>query len=430
MRRPRSAAFGLVALTLLTAVLTGCGTGGGTTLRVIQSLTSPERTALLRDMITAFEAANPDVDVRLISPPLQSADQKIAQVLSAKNDVDLVEVRDYTVKQFVNNDSLLDLSPYVAGWPGWQELTPLARQKAASVGGKPYLVPYGFFQNTLFARTDRLAEKGIAPPTSWPELIDAAVKLTEPGKNRFGYSFRGGAGTFHYAVSIISAYVGPKVDPAQGFWRRDGGTIFAAPEAATAMEAFRTLFKTGSPPGSLGWSYPEMVQGFTSGVTSLLIQDPEVIKTTERATGLPKGSWTTLPIPKGPGGLALQPTGYAGWGVTSFSRNRDAAVKLLEFLSSAEQGLRWAKEHSLIPVHTAAASDPQFTTGAFKAYLDMAGDPAQVVVERPIQYPGWGRWQKQADIDVQSLLVGEKSVAEVLGSWDEFWAEQKKAGGA
>ncbi|MFI6292580.1 ABC transporter substrate-binding protein [Nonomuraea sp. NPDC050790] len=410
-----------LALAALTVVLAGCGSSSGSDpgevrLRMVESLTSPERTKLLKSLLADFEKANPGVKVELISPPLDSADQKITQILQTKKDLDVLEVRDHTAKSFSNNGWLGELP--TTQWSGWADLTDLTKKKAVEVGGKPYLIPYGFYQRTLFYRTDwGLA----APPKTWQELYEAGKKMT--GGERFGYSFRGGKGGADYAVMMISAYNGEALNPDKSFFLKDKRTIFSTPEAAQALDLFVKIFKEASPPDSVSWAYPEMVQGFTSGVTGMLIQDPEVIKTVEES-GVK--AWSTAPIPKGPSGYAYQPVGYAGWGVTSFTKHRDQAVKLVQFLSESQQSIRFAKGNSLIPISKQAQNDPQFSQGAWKAYLEAQQDPKQVITIRPVDYPGWSQFLVDSDRDVQALLTGKKSAADVLKAWDAFWADQAK----
>ncbi|MGI5288863.1 ABC transporter substrate-binding protein [Nonomuraea polychroma] len=248
MRKPFLAVT--VATTLL---LAGCGSGssssGEVRLRMIESLTSPERTKLIKSLIADFEKANPGVTVELVSPPLDSADQKITQILQTKKDLDVLEVRDHTAKSFSNNGWLTELP--TTEWPGWSDLTELAQKKAVEVGGKAYLIPYGFYQRTLFYRTDY----GMAqPPTTWEELYEAGKKMTSG--DRFGYSFRGGKGGADYAVMMISAYNGEALNPEKSFYLKDKRTIFSTPEAAQAMELYVKIFKEASPPDSVSWGYP------------------------------------------------------------------------------------------------------------------------------------------------------------------------------
>ena len=63
------------------------------TITMVESLTSPDRTAIIREIADKFEAQNKNVTVEIISPPLEGADQKISQMLQAKEKVDIVEVR-------------------------------------------------------------------------------------------------------------------------------------------------------------------------------------------------------------------------------------------------------------------------------------------------------------------------------------------------
>ncbi|NUW46535.1 ABC transporter substrate-binding protein [Nonomuraea rhodomycinica] len=417
MKTPLLSASSAAMATAL--LLAGCGSGsssGEVRLRMIESLTSPERTKLIKTLIEGFEKANPGVEVELVSPPLDSADQKITQILQTKKDLDVLEVRDHTAKSFSNNGWLAELP--TTQWAGWADLTELAQKKAVEVGGKAYLYPYGFYQRTLFYRTDW----GLAqPPKTWQELYEAGKKMTSG--DRFGYSFRGGKGGADYAVMMISAYNGEALDPQKSFFLKDKRTIFSTPEAAQALDLYVKIFKEASPPDSVSWGYPEMVQGFTSGVTGMLIQDPEVIKTVEES-GVK--TWSTAPIPKGPSGYAFQPVGYAGWGVTSFSTHQKEAVKLVQYLSEAQQSIAFAKGNSLIPISRQAQSDPQFSQGAWKAYLEAQQDPKQVITVRPVDYPGWSQFIADSDRDVQALITGKKSVAEVLKAWDAFWADQAK----
>ena len=113
-RRKKGVSF--TAMRALSAgLLAGCGSNDDSssgdnerrrrqvTLRMIESLTSPKRTELLQASIDKFETANPNIKVELISPPFDQADNKIRTMLGAKEDLDVVEVRDLTVAEFVNN---------------------------------------------------------------------------------------------------------------------------------------------------------------------------------------------------------------------------------------------------------------------------------------------------------------------------------------
>jgi multiple sugar transport system substrate-binding protein len=93
----------LVAFTLLFSAAASAQT---ITLNMLEVITSPERTALLNTLIAEYEALNPNIKINLISPPYEQSDQKATLMLNTNQPLDIVEVRDYTVKQFVNNNKL------------------------------------------------------------------------------------------------------------------------------------------------------------------------------------------------------------------------------------------------------------------------------------------------------------------------------------
>lgn len=430
------------ALIIVTAVtvVSGCGAGEGkestsgktsegeqknVTLKMVESLSSPARTQLLNDMIQQFQQQNPNIKVELISPPLENADQKIASMLQTKQELDVLEVRDQTVKQFSQNKFISSLQPYTDNWSNWNELIDNAKVNSTVVDNTPYFIPYGIYQKTLFYRKDWFAEKGLQPPKTWEELLNAAEALTDPSKNRYGYSFRGGAGSPDYTEFMTWSYLGDKLNSNDGYFTKDGTPMYATPEAKQAMQMFVDLYKNGSPPDSISWSYPEMVQGFTSGVTAMLIQDPEVIKTAEES--MEEGTWDTAPIPLGPSGFAQQTAGTAGWGITSFSKHKEEAWKLIEFLSNPEQNLNFAKNNGLIPIYKSASEDPFFSNGYYKTFLTMNSETDKYLsAQRPISYKGWGAFRGIAEKDIQNVLLNKMKQEDALSKWADYWAEQKK----
>lgn len=428
----------LVSFMLFVGILAGCTSSevdntsekddkdGKVTLRMIESITSPARTTLLKEMIAKFEEENPNIKVELISPPLQSADEKITQMLMAKEDIDVLEVREQTVKNWAANQFIEDLSSFTSKWEDWNSLTETIKHGATAVDDKPYYIPYGVYEKTLFYRKDWFEEAGIEVPETWEELVDAAIKLTDPSKNRYGYSFRGGAGSSDYIEFMTWSFLGEKIAKKDAYFTTDGKVMFDTPEAMQVLDTFVEVYKKASPPDSISWSYPEMVQGFTSGMTAMLIQDPEVIVTAEE--NMKEGTWDTAPLPKGtPSGVAQQSAGTAGWGIGAFSKHKEEAWKLVSFLSSPEQNLFFAKENSLIPIHLSAGDDPYFKEGYFSSYIEMNTKPEEfLIADRPVHYKGYAEYRALAEKDIQALLLDKVSKEDVLAKWTDFWKKEKE----
>ncbi len=406
----------------------GAGGGGNVTLQMVESLTNPDRTKVLKKLLADFEAANSSIKVQLVSPPTEQADQKIQQMLQAGAGIDVLEVRDLTVGPFGNNGWLYDMSKELESWKGMEELTDNAKKFTKTKDGKSYFVPYGFYGLSLFYRTDLIKDAGFAkPPHSWDELLQQASKIQDPGKNRFGYAFRGGKNSTGQLAACIEAYNADQLDVTNAYKLKDGRTIFSTPQAQQAVDTYLKLFKQASPPSSVAWGYPEMVQGFTNGSTAFLLQDPEVIATVNKSTAVKKEQWNTTPLLVGPTGKAAQPMATAGWGVAASSKNRDAAVKLVQFLSG-DASTTFAKENSLVPILKKAGEDPFYSSGPWASYVTMTKDPQTYLsVTEPRDVPWWTEWMTKAESDLQQVLVGKMTSADLLKGWDAYWTQKWSA---
>ncbi|WDH78601.1 sugar ABC transporter substrate-binding protein [Microbacterium esteraromaticum] len=413
-----------LALTGCSASSDGGSADGDVTLQMVESLTNPARTDLLRGLLDEFEAENPGITVKLVSPPTEQADQKIQQMLQSGKGVDVLEVRDLTVGPFSNNGWLYDMKSDLADWDGWNELTENA-QAAADTDGKSYFVPYGFYGLSLFYRTDLVADAGFdGPPQSWEDLLEQAAAIQDPSSNVYGYAFRGGPNANSNVVAAIEAYVIDDLNVEDAFLLNDGTTMFAAPEAQDAVDTYFELFTQASPPSAVSWGYPEMVAGFTNGTTAFLLQDPEVIATVQESS-LAEDQWDTAPLLVGPTGKAAQPLATAGWGVTEASEHKEEAVKLVEFLSSSGPATTFAQKNSLVPIIAGAAEDDFYKTGPWTSYVTMTENPDTYVnVVQPRGVSWWTEWIQKSDQDVQKVLLGDMSTQELLASWDEYWTEK------
>ncbi|BCW04098.1 sugar ABC transporter substrate-binding protein [Arthrobacter sp. NtRootA1] len=423
-----SAAAGLAAV----LALAGCGGGqnaadGKVTLKMVESLTNPTRTETLKKLISGFEHENPGIKVDLISPPTDQADQKIQQMLQSGKGIDVVEARDITVGSFGANNWLYDMTKDLDGWDGWNNLTENAVTYSKQ-NGKTYYIPYGFYGLSLFYRSDLVKNAGFdGPPSSWSEMAEQAEALNKPSENKFGYAFRGGTNANSNAVAIIEAYVADEIDRENAFKLTSGKTIFSSPKAQEAMDLYIDLFKKGSPPSSVAWGYPEMVQGFSNGSTAFLLQDPEVIATVKESQSIKEDQWNVAPLLVGPGGKAVQPVASAGWGIAESSKSKPEAVKLIKYLAQGDAATTFSKDNSLVPILKSAAQDSFYSTGPWAAYVKMTENPdTYVSAIQPRSVSWWTEWIKKSDGELQRVLTGQMSTAELLASWDTYWTEKMK----
>ena len=411
--------------------LTGCSgqaSDGSITLQMVESITNPARTEVLKGLISDFETKNPGITVELISPPSEQADQKIQQMLQSKSGIDVLEVRDITVGPFSTNGWLHDMSSELADWDGWDNLTENAAKYAKNPDGKTYYVPYGFYGLSLFYRTDLVEAAGFdGPPASWDDLLEQASAIQDPSKNQYGYAFRGGTNGNTNVVVAIEAYLADQIDQDNAFKLTDGSTIFSAPEALDALNTYFSIFEKASPPSSVAWGYPEMVEAFSNGSTAFLLQDPEVIATVAQSEAVGADQWSTAPLLTGPTGKAIQPMATAGWGTAESSEHKAEAAKLISFLSEGDASTTFAEKNSLVPILKDAAESDFYRTGAWESYVTMNENPdTYISAVQPRDSAWWTEWIQKSDSELQQVLIGQMTQKELLASWDAYWVDKWK----
>lgn len=79
------------------------------TLKIVQSLISPQRTAKLEQLIDQYEADHPNISIQLITPQNSTPDKTILTMLEENREVDIVEVRDITAHEYASRGLLASL---------------------------------------------------------------------------------------------------------------------------------------------------------------------------------------------------------------------------------------------------------------------------------------------------------------------------------
>ena len=93
-KRSRIFALALAMMMVLPIILAGCGGGGSKIkLTMVESLTSPERTRVLREIADEYTKQNPNVEIEIVAPPLDGADQKILQMLMNEEEIDKIDLK-------------------------------------------------------------------------------------------------------------------------------------------------------------------------------------------------------------------------------------------------------------------------------------------------------------------------------------------------
>ncbi len=390
-------------------------------LNFVEVMTSPGRTAVLKDFIKTFEAQHPNISINLISPPYEQADNKLTLMLNAKEPLDIVEVRNQTVMQYANNRLLENLEARLKSWPGTKTLLPVTLAAARTVEDTAYLLPEYFYIKALFVRTDILKRLGVeTTPATMAQLYALAKQITKPAANQFGFGFRGKGNAYRHSDLMILSDL-PNLDVKNAYRTTDGKTVFENPQFVKSVQAYIDLFKSAVPADGINWGFNEQVNAFASGITPFLIQDPDTVPLLDQQLGRDK--YTVVPMPLGVSGKSYLDYGFAGLGIPSYSKNKDAAWEFIQFFSAPKQNAEFDKKYGPLPIHGVTyKEDPSFSTGVYKAWAVELNTPDKYVfVTYPMnapQYPGWTQVQQQS---MQAALLGQITAAEAAAKWAAYW---------
>ena len=393
-----------------------------TTLKLVEVITSPERTETLKSIVAKFEAENPGTKVEIISLPWGEAFQKFATMVSAGEVPDVMEMPDTWLSLYANNGMLESLEPYLAKWEHTPGLTARALELGRDIKDTAYMLPYGFYLRAMFYNKKLLAEAGVAePPKTLDEFAEASKKVSAlPGK--YGYCLRGGPGGLNGWVMFGASMAGDNK-----FFNEDGTSTFNSEGWVKGLTFLIDLYKNGyAPKDSVNWGFNEIVAGFYSGTCAFLDQDPDaLIAIAERMKAEDYGIMT---MPKGPAGKTFPTIGFAGWSMFSSSANKDLSWKLIETLEGPEGNIEWNKRTGALPVHTSAEKDPFYASEQFKGWFAELEDKDAVPTVMPTHLEEFAFFKDSLVIKTsQEALLGDISPEDLANQWADYLtkAQQK-----
>lgn len=386
-----------------------------TTLKLVEVITSPERTETLKSIVGKFEEANPGTKVEIISLPWGEAFQKFATMVSAGEVPDVMEMPDTWVSLYANNGMLESLEPYLAKWEHTEGLTDRALELGRDIDNTAYMLPYGFYLRAMFYHKKLLEEAGISePPKTMDEFVEASKAVSAlPGKS--GYCMRGGPGGLNGWMMFGATMAG-----SNEFFTEDGTSTMNSEGWVKGLTWVVDLYKNGyAPKDSVNWGFNEIVAGFYSGTCAFLDQDPDaLIAIAERMNPDDYGVTT---MPKGPSGKTFPTIGFAGWSMLSSSQNKDLAWELIATLQGPEGNIEWNKRTGALPVHRSAENDPFYASEQFKGWFAELEDKDAIPTVMPTHLEEFAFFKDSLVIRTsQEALLGDITPEELANTWAEY----------
>jgi multiple sugar transport system substrate-binding protein len=386
------------------------------TLKLVEVITSPERTEVLKGMVDGYKAANPGVDVEIVSVPWGQAFETVATMIAGGDIPDVIEMPD--TWQALYADQLMPLDDRIAGWENGSTLTQKTLDMGKLANGKMTMIPYGFYLRAMFYNKKLLAEAGVAEPPKTMDEFMAASEAVSKLDGKYGYCLRGGPGGTNGWIMMAAVMNGTNE-----FFTADGQSRINEPGSVAGLQFLMDMYQKGyAPKDSVNWGFNEIVAGFYSGTCAFLDQDPDaLIAIAER---MPAEDFAVIPMPVGPSGKAFPTIGFAGWSVFNSTEHADDAWNLVAYLSSPESNSSWAKRVGVIPIHQGADQDPFFKTEQFKGWFEELNSENYIPTIMPTYLEQWGYFTSTVLKDTaQEALLGQKTAQELADEWAAFLTE-------
>ncbi|MGA4861103.1 ABC transporter substrate-binding protein [Streptomyces lavendulocolor] len=440
-RRTTTMAAALAAVLALTA--TACGDdgtaaageeGSGKGTITFWDNNGGVRTAVWQEIIKDFEAENPGIDVTYVPVPSEDVQSKYDTAIAGGGLPDVGGVGAAYLANIVAQDALEPVGDRIEGSALKGKLVPTMVASVKAAGGRGdamYSVPTSASNGTLYYRTDLFAAAGLDAPTTWAKFYTAAAKLTDAGRNRFGYTIRGGAGSIAQALDAMYGQSG-----ITSFWNADRTrTTVDDPRNVAALEKYAGLFKTATPEADVNNDFKKMVAQFDTGTIGMLSHN--LGSYTDHVKALGKDKFRGIPNPVGDNGTRVQVSNPVdGLGLFKSSKNKAAAWKFIEFAVSHESNSKWNESAGAIPANTEAAADPWVNEAeATKLGARALTDGSTRIVELPYYLPDWNKISKaDNEPNFQKVLLGVMTakeflttLAEQLNEAQAEWNERNKA---
>ena len=415
----------ILALLLILAV---SASAEKTTIRYADTIPDSGRQAVHQEIIDDYNAAHDDVEVVLENIPWDQAHQKLVVMASSNSLPDVVLVHPSWYAEFASAEWLLPLDDYYANWDQHDDILPFVDSVMI---GDDQVMPYGHVlgipnaiaTHGMFVRTDWLEEAGIDKDSlvTWHDIYDAAAKLTDKSKNRYGFGFRGGRGGFdHMMFAVACANEGILYD-------ENGVCTFNNEASKQAVKEFCDLFfNEYTPRDAVNWGFTEMVQGFTSGLVGILNQNADVIANCKEV--MEDGTWDTIVFPKSDfdGKLYSKADSFI-YSIAATCPTPDLAWDFIDFLIQPENNTKTCMLGYNSPVTVTASQNEFFSEGPTAAYAKALMDPD--FVRRPLYgyFPETAEFTEvYADSQLQSYLLGQITLDEFCDNIANYLTEYQQ----
>jgi multiple sugar transport system substrate-binding protein len=351
-----------VALCVAVCVISGSCRGPQDSATVVHFWALGAEGDNVQQLIPEFERRNPGIHVKLHAIPWTAAHEKLLTAYAGNSMPDVFQLGNTWIPEFLTLRAIEPLESFVGKSPVVHDSVYFSGIWETNINeGHLYGVPWYVDTRVLFYRKDIVGRAGFAqPPRTWTEWQQLCQRIVETGGPEE-----------HFAMLLPTTEWAPPVI----FGMQAGSGLlkdnncygdFSGREFQRAFAFYTDFFRRKyAPVGQT--KVINLYQSFAEGYFAMYITGPWNIGEFQRR--LPPGlkhQWMTAPLPgPEPGRQGVSLAGGSSLAIASSSREKEAAWKLVEFLSEPDQQLAFYRLTGDLPARVEAWRDTTFTNNPY-----------------------------------------------------------------
>ncbi|WP_066370600.1 ABC transporter substrate-binding protein [Herbidospora mongoliensis] len=410
-----------VAATLLTACSSGSGSSGEAAPAEKVTLTyanwSEDQAPAMEQIAAEFQKENPNIAVKVQTLPWPEYWSTLQVGAAGGTAPDAFWMLADHFREYAKGGALIDLSDTVKSTGIDMTAYPKAVSDSYTYEGKIFGLPKDFDTNGIWYNKALFDAAGVKYPDDtwgWPQVQEAAKKLTDPAKGVWGIAAPIDAQGGYYNTIL----------QAGGSIIKPGGTAsdFAGPEAVAGLKFWADLQKAGSSPTLKQLSDTEAVSMFENQKVAMYFSGAYWAFRFHNNADL-KGKVDVAPLPQGVKRATVTSgignAGYAG------SKHPEELKKFLAFLGGTKAAEIQAATGTVLPAYKGTQQPWLDSMPEFK--LQTFIDAIEYGVPLPVA-GNTAEWQGLAAQYLAPAWDGAKPVEEAAAEYqtavDEVLAKQ------
>src|ERR1700754_4332640 len=345
---------------LLVGALSACGGGGGTDAES-QTIT----------YWASVQGASPDADRQILEPLMQEFEQQtgitvdlevvpwtdltnntLAAAVSGIGP-DVINLGNTNAATFHATGAFLPFDDATFAAVGGKDKFVEAPLAAADVNGEPPTsLPLYSQVYSLYYNKQMFADAGLAPPTTWQEMLTAAQRLTDPAADRYGFTLPGATVNvgMHLSYILGAQNGGAPFDVSGRPNFTNDGIVAGVKQYVDLMAADGVVSR-----GDAQFAEGQLAAARFAGGHAAMMFGQNATRTTLVANGMDPSQWGIVPIPAPdplPAGRRQIGSFAAGTNIAVFGNtdNRDGALRFVEFMTHPKQQATLSEAYGSLPV--------------------------------------------------------------------------------